>query len=378
MIFYIVEFLMKLDERLGFLRVLKYITFRSAMALILAFVLSLVLGPIIIRRLAALRVGQQIRKIQKPDAPDLYVMHHTKAGTPTMGGILIIITLLIPVLLLCSLESRLIWILIIMTLGFGTIGFFDDWLKIKRQNAKGLGARVKLACQLGLGLALGIYLYRANLGIFYPYKAIEGNTFLCIPFFKDLYPNLGIFFIAFVMLVITATSNAVNLTDGLDGLAIGITTICALSYGVITYLVGRADFARYLLVPFIPNGGEITVFLGGVVGAGMGFLWFNAHPAQVFMGDTGSLTLGGLLGTIALLTKQEFLLFVIGGIFVLEALSVIIQVVSYKCTGKRVFLMSPLHHHYERLGLAEAKIIARFWIISALLALFGLSMLKLR
>lgn len=378
MILYIAEFLMQLDERLSFLRVLKYITFRSAMALILAFVLSLVLGPIIIRKLAALRVGQQIRKIQKPDAPDLYVMHHTKAGTPTMGGLLIIASLLIPVLLLCSLQNDLVWILIIMTLGFGIVGFLDDWLKIKRGNAKGLRARIKLACQLGLGLGLGIYLYNAHLGIFYPYKGIEGNTFLCVPFFKDLYPNLGLFFIPFVILVITATSNAVNLTDGLDGLAIGITTICALSYGVITYLVGRPDFARYLLVPFIPNGGEITVFLGGVVGAGMGFLWFNAHPAQIFMGDTGSLTLGGLLGTIALLCKQEFLLFVIGGMFVLEALSVIVQVISYKSTGKRVFLMSPLHHHYERRGLAEAKIIARFWIISALLALFGLSILKLR
>ncbi len=378
MIFYIVEFFMRMDERLDFLRVLKYITFRSAMALILAFVLSLVLGPIIIRKLASLRAGQQIRKIQKPDAPDLYVMHQTKAGTPTMGGLLIIASLLVPVLLFCSLQNKLIWILIIMTLGFGTVGFLDDWLKIKRQNAKGLRARIKLTCQLGLGLGLGIYLYHAELGIFYPYKAIEGNTFLCIPFLKDLYPDLGLLFIPFVMLVITATSNAVNLTDGLDGLAIGITTICALSYGVITYLVGRPDFARYLLVPFIPNGGEITVFLGGVVGAGMGFLWFNAHPAQIFMGDTGSLTLGGLLGTTALLAKQEFLLLVIGGIFVLEALSVIIQVISYKCTGKRVFLMSPLHHHYERMGLAESKIIARFWIISALLALFGLSILKLR
>ena len=378
MIFYIVEFLMDVDERLDFLRVLKYITFRSAMALILAFVLSLVLGPIVIRKLAALRAGQQIRKIQKPGAPDLYVMHQTKAGTPTMGGLLIIASLLVPVLLLCNLQNKLIWILIIMTLGFGTVGFLDDWLKIKRQNAKGLRARIKIMCQLGLGLGLGIYLYHAELGIFYPHKAIEGNTFLCIPFLKDLYPDLGLLFIPFVMLVITATSNAVNLTDGLDGLAIGITIICALSYGVITYLVGRPDFARYLLVPFIPNGGEITVFLGGVVGAGMGFLWFNAHPAQIFMGDTGSLTLGGLLGTVALLAKQEFLLLVIGGIFVLEALSVIIQVISYKCTGKRVFLMSPLHHHYERMGLAESKIIARFWIISALLALFGLSILKLR
>lgn len=378
MIFYIVEFLMGVDERLDFLRVLKYITFRSAMALILAFVLSLVLGPMIIRKLASLRAGQQIRKIQKPGAPDLYVMHQAKAGTPTMGGLLIIASLLVPVLLFCNLQNKLIWILIIMTLGFGTVGFLDDWLKIKRQNAKGLRARIKLMCQLGLGLGLGIYLYHAELGIFYPHKAIEGNTFLCIPFLKDLYPDLGLLFIPFVMLVITATSNAVNLTDGLDGLAIGITITCALSYGVITYLVGRPDFARYLLVPFIPNGGEITVFLGGVVGAGMGFLWFNAHPAQIFMGDTGSLTLGGLLGTVALLAKQEFLLLVIGGIFVLEALSVIIQVISYKCTGKRVFLMSPLHHHYERMGLAESKIIARFWIISALLALFGLSILKLR
>jgi phospho-N-acetylmuramoyl-pentapeptide-transferase len=378
MITYLIDFLVERAPGLHFLRVGKYITVRAASALVLAFLLSLLFGPWIIRRLGQLKLGQQIRKIRKENAPDLYAMHRSKEGTPTMGGVMIVFAILISTLLLCNLANAVVRFLILLTVAFALIGFVDDYFKISQRNARGLSPRVKLLFQILLGAAVGFYLFGSEMGVYYFYKNMPGSTHLCVPFVKDWYPDLGLGIIAMSMLVITASSNAVNLTDGLDGLAIGITIITALAFAIIAYIAGNVKFARYLLIPYVPAGGEMTVFLGAIVGAGAGFLWFNAHPAQVFMGDTGSLALGGMLGTVALLIRQELLLLIIGGVFVIEALSVILQVLSYKMTGKRLFLMSPLHHHFERMGLAESKIIARFWIIASLLALFGLSTLKLR
>jgi phospho-N-acetylmuramoyl-pentapeptide-transferase len=378
MIIYLVNLVMNAFPGLGFLRVAKYITVRAASALVLAFVLSLVFGPWIIRRLAALKMGQQIRKIRKENAPDLYAMHRAKEGTPTMGGVMIVFAVFVSTLLLCNLSSGVVRLLMLLMLAFALVGFVDDFLKIRLRNTRGLSPTLKLLFQIVLGLAIGFYLFGSDMGVFYFYKNMPGSTHLCFPFVKEWYPDLGLGIILLSILVITASSNAVNLTDGLDGLAIGITIITALSLAVVTYIAGNFKFARYLLIPYVPAGGEMTVFLGAIIGAGAGFLWFNAHPAQVFMGDTGSLTLGGMLGAIALLVRQELLLLIVGGVFVVEALSVVLQVASYKMTGKRLLLMSPLHHHFERLGLAESKIIARFWIVASLLALFGMSTLKLR
>jgi len=362
----------------GPIRVLNYISFRSALALGLAFLLSLVMGPRVIEWLRRVGIGQRVRKITKAGAPDLYAMHGAKEGTPTMGGILIAGSLLLSVLLFAHWSNRCVWVCIAVIFGFGVIGFVDDYLKVSQGNHRGLSARVKLAGQIIMGLGIGLFMLHARLGIEYPPTHTAGNTYLVIPFFKRLYPNLGILFVPFVILVVTATSNAVNLTDGLDGLAAGCAIICTVAFALVTYLVGHMVYAPYLLVPFVPEAGELTVVLSALIGSCLGFLWFNAHPAQVFMGDVGSLTIGGLLGAVAVLIRQEILLVIIGGIFVLEALSVIIQVSSYKLRGKRVFLMSPIHHHFEKLGWEETRIVTRFWIIAALLALLGLSTLKLR
>ena len=378
MIYYLVTQILKTGDKFGFLRVLTYITVRSILAFGSALLISILAGPYVINKLSELKIGQSIRKITKEGSPDLFAIHKGKSGTPTMGGLLIIVSFLIPVLLLCNLKTGKIQLLIVLTILLGLIGFGDDYKKLIRKDARGLSPKYKIIGQLLVGFLLGLYIYVSNLPVNYYYKGVTGYTYLLVPFFKDVYPNLGIFFILFAMLVIVASSNAVNLTDGLDGLAIGVTIITILPYIIISYLVGRIDFAKYLIVPYIPNSGEITIFLSAMSGAGLGFLWFNSHPAQIFMGDTGSLTIGGLLGTVAILLKQELLLIFIGGIFVIEALSVIIQVLSYKITGKRVFRMSPLHHHYEMGGMAESKIIMRFYIVSVLLALFGLSLLKLR
>jgi len=378
LIYYLITLILKSSGELGFLRVFTYITVRSILAFSGAIIISILVGPYFIRRLKELKIGQSIRKINKEGSPDLFAIHKGKTGTPTMGGLLIIVSFLIPVILLCNLKAGKIQLLIVLTILLGLIGFYDDYKKLVKKDAKGLKAKYKLIGQLVVGLLLGLYIYVSNLPVDYYYKGITGYTYLLVPFFKDAYPNLGIFFILFAMAVIVASSNAVNLTDGLDGLAIGVTIISMMPYIIISYLVGRVDFAKYLIIPYVPNSGEITVFLSAMTGGGLGFLWFNSHPAEVFMGDTGSLTIGGLLGTIAILLKQELLLIVIGGIFVIEALSVIIQVISYKLTGKRLFRMSPLHHHYEMGGMAESKIIMRFYIVSVLLALFGLSLLKLR
>jgi phospho-N-acetylmuramoyl-pentapeptide-transferase len=376
---WLVEFLKMFDPELGdSLRVFGYISVRSALALSLAFGVSLIAGPRTIEWLRGLGVGQRVRRILKEGAPDLFEMHEAKEGTPTMGGILINGSLLLSVILFARWDNRLVWFAIFVIFGFGLIGFLDDYLKIAKRDHHGLSARVKLYGQILIGFFLGLYMLKVDLGIQYAPTGAFGSWFLTVPFFKYLYPSLGFLFVPFVILVVTATSNAVNLTDGLDGLASGCGVICTLAFTAVAYLVSRKDIADYLLVPYVPGAGELTVVLSALIGAMLGFLWFNAHPASVFMGDIGSLTIGGLLGTVAILIRQEILLVIVGGIFVVEALSVIIQVGSYKIRGKRVFLMSPLHHHFEKLGWDESRIVARFWIVAALLAMFGLSTLKLR
>lgn len=369
---------MNVSPDLGFLRVLRYITVRAALALITAFLVSLIIGPMIIRWLRYIGMGDLIRKINKEGCPDLYEMHKAKEGTPSMGGLIIIGSLVVSVALFGHLGSPLVIAVMLVTLALGAVGFMDDYTKIVKKKRKGLSPRVKLALQVGIGCCLGVFMYFADLGVNYAHKGIRGNTAVCFPFFKDLYPALGIIFIPYVVMVLTATANAVNLTDGLDGLAIGITIIVAICFGALAYLIGRVDFAPYLIMPYVPGAGEVSIALAGTVGAGLGFLWFNSHPAEVFMGDTGSQALGGVVGASALLIKQEFLLVIIGGIFVLEVVSVILQILSVKLRGKRIFLMSPLHHHFEKLGWHESKIICRFWIITGLLALIGMSSLKLR
>lgn len=377
MIYLLVDFFQKTHPLWEKLRVIKYISFRAAAAMIIAFLTSLIIGPYVINRLRNLGLTESILTINKAGSQDLSELHKDKKGTPTMGGIIIIISILVPVLLLCDLSNANVIILILMTLAFGALGFYDDYTK-KTKSKIGISRKQKIYYQLLIGLTLGVFLYFKDMGITYYYKEITGNTYLSIPFFKNEYPNLGLFYIPFVMLVIAATSNAVNLTDGLDGLAIGTTIFSAIAYTIIAYLVTRADYSKYLIVPYISKGGEIVVFLSALIGAGLGFLWFNSHPAEVFMGDTGSLTIGGLLGTVAILLKMELLLMIIGGMFVIEALSVIIQISIYKKFKKRFFLMAPIHHHFEKKGLDESKIIIRFWIVSILLALFGLASLKLR
>ncbi len=378
MIYWLSKIVSDALPELSFLRMLRYISVRAALALLLAFLISIIIGPYIISKLRQLKLGDLIRQIKKPDCPDLYEMHKTKEGTPTMGGVIILFALLVSIILCTRIFSPLVIGVMIVTLSLGLLGFADDYIKIVKKKRKGIKPRVKLFIQIVVGLGLGLFMYVTDFGTFYSQKGIGGNTHLCFPFFKDFYPFLGIFFIPYVAIVLTATANAVNLTDGLDGLAIGITIVVSLCFGIAAYLIGRTDFAPYLILPHVPEAGEVTIILAATVGAGLGFLWFNAHPADVFMGDTGSQALGGVVGSSALLIKQEFLLFIIGGIFVLEVLSVIIQIFSMKTRGTRVFLMTPLHHHFERKGWHESKIICRFWIITGLLALIGLSTLKMR
>lgn len=378
MIYWLGKWLTSVSADLGFFRVLQYISVRAVLALIVAFVVSVLIAPPIIRLLTRLKLGDVIRKIEKPNCPDLYEMHKAKEGTPSMGGVIILGALLTSVLLFTRFTHPLVIAVMSVAISLGILGFVDDYQKVVKKKRRGLSARMKLFAQIIIGLGLGLYMYSVDLGIFYAHKGMGGNTYLCFPFFKGLYPALGALFIPYAMLVLTATANAVNLTDGLDGLAIGIAIVVSLCFGIIAYLVGRVDFAPYLILPYVPGAGELTIVLAGTVGAGLGFLWYNSHPAEVFMGDTGSQALGGIIGSSALLIKQEFLLLIVGGIFVIELISVVIQVLSYQTTGRRVFLMTPLHHHFERKGWAESKIICRFWIITGLLALIGLSSLKLR
>ncbi|MBI5026919.1 MAG: phospho-N-acetylmuramoyl-pentapeptide-transferase [Nitrospirae bacterium] len=343
--------------------VFKYITFRTALAVITALFLSFVLTPLMIDRLRRLSLTQYIRE----DGPKA---HHEKAGTPTMGGVLILMSIIITVLMWGDLQNKYIWIMLFAMVGFGLIGFADDYLKIIGRNSKGLRAWYKFGAQIFLALAIGLLLY-------YDPKDPYGSV-LSIPFFKKWLIDIGWFYIPFSILVIVGSSNAVNLTDGVDGLAIGLVGIATLANGALVYISGHSGFAKYLQVLYLPGTGELTVFCGAMFGASLGFLWYNSYPAEIFMGDVGSLGLGGALGTLAVLTKHEIVLAIVGGIFVIEALSVILQVASYKLTGKRVFKMAPIHHHFELKGWPEPKVIVRFWIVGIALALLSLTTLKLR
>ncbi|MCP4406028.1 MAG: phospho-N-acetylmuramoyl-pentapeptide-transferase [bacterium] len=350
-------------DRIPGFRVFGYITFRTFAAILTALAIGLALGPWLIRRLQQYKIGQHIRK-EGPES------HFQKAGTPTMGGLLILIAVFASTLLWGDLTNEHIWIVLLSTAGFGVVGFLDDYLKLVKKHSEGLKARYKLTGQLVTSLIVALYIYFNVDGTF--------MTTLSIPFFKDLYPDLGLLYIPFVIVVISSTSNAVNLTDGLDGLAIGPAIVAAFSFAGLAYVTGNSMLAEYLNIEYIRGAGELTIFCGTILGAGLGFLWFNTFPAQVFMGDIGSLSLGGALGTVAILTKHEILLVIICGLFVIEALSVMIQVASFKLTGKRVFRMAPIHHHFELKGWEEPKIIVRFWIISILLALLSLATLKIR
>lgn len=341
--------------------IFRFITFRTIYATITALVISFILGPWLIAKLQNLQIGQSIRKVG-PES------HFKKEGTPTMGGTLILAAIVLPTLLWADLTNVYVWVTLLVTIGFGAVGFVDDYRKVKKRNSDGLSARQKMFWLMGISLAAGIILYC------YP----SFRTTLAFPFFKGLVPNLGLFYIPFAMLVIVGTSNAVNLTDGLDGLAIGPMIIASGTYLIFAYLAGNAKLSEYLQISSVQGAGELSVLCGAMVGAGLGFLWFNTYPAQVFMGDVGSLSLGGALGTIAVITKQEIVLVIVGGIFVVEALSVIFQVTSFRLYGKRIFRMAPIHHHFELKGWPEPKIIVRFWIISIILALVALSTLKLR
>jgi len=342
--------------------VFRYITFRTFSAILTALLISLIVGPYCIRKLKELQIGQYIRE----DGPE---SHHSKAGTPTMGGLMIIFAMVVSTLLWANLRNPYIWLLIMVTLGFGFVGFMDDYLKVIKKHNRGLTGRQKLLGQIFIAVLAAFWLY-----------LIPGfQLTLTIPFLEGVRPNLSWGFIPLAILVIVGTANAVNLTDGLDGLAIGPVTIAAGFYAVFAYLAGNVIIARYLKITFIPGVGEVSVFLGAMVGAGIGFLWYNAYPAQVFMGDVGALALGGILGTAALATKQAILLVLVGGLFVVEAVSVILQVGFFKVTnGKRIFRMAPIHHHFELKGWPEPKVIVRFWIIAIVLGILSLSTLKLR
>ena len=353
-----------LHDRIPAFNVFRYITFRVAAAIVTALLLSWIFGPRFIRTLRRLSVGQNIRDVG-PQA------HLVKAGTPTMGGLLILFATLVPTLLWADLRNLYVWLVVLVTTAFGAIGFADDYLKVRNRRNLGLTARAKFLLQAvaGIGFAIAL-LYLPGEGGF--------NPTLTFPFIKRLVLHLSYLYIPFVAFVLVGVSNGVNLTDGLDGLAIGATTIAAATYAVVTYVAGNRVIANYLQIAYVPGVGEAAVFCGAMIGAGIGFLWFNSHPAEVFMGDVGSLSLGAAIGSVAVLAKQEILLVLVGGLFVLEAMSVIIQVTSFKLRGKRVFRMSPLHHHFELSGWAEPKVIVRFWILSILFALLSLSTLKLR
>jgi phospho-N-acetylmuramoyl-pentapeptide-transferase len=343
--------------------VFKYITFRSAGAVLTALIISFVFGKPVIAWLRRLKVGQHVRT----DGPQT---HLTKQGTPTMGGILIIIALATSMLLWSDLTNQYVWVVFFATLAFAAIGFWDDYLKVVKKRSKGLSAKQKFALQILAALAVGIFLYE--------FSGDAEATHLSVPFMKRYIIDLGWFYLPFAAVVIVGSSNAVNLTDGLDGLAIGLVGIAAAANAVIVYVGGNKVIADYLKISYIPGSGELVIFCGALLGASLGFLWYNAHPAEVFMGDVGSLSLGGALGALALVTKHELILIIVGGIFVIETLSVAMQVASYKLTGRRIFRMAPIHHHFEQIGWPESKVITRFWIIGMILALVSLGSLKLR
>ncbi len=352
--------LFPLASDFGVFNVFRYITFRTGAATLTALFIAFMVGPPLIRALERLRIGQPIREI----GPD----HQDKEGTPTMGGLLILLSLLVSVLLWSNLDTRFVWTVIGVTVGFGLLGFIDDYRKVKRGHSQGISARTKLLWQtlMAFGVAFAIY------------TDPSFDAELAVPFFKNFTPHLGIFYVPFATFVIVGTSHGVNLTDGLDGLAIGPVLIASGTFLLLAYAAGHIGIAEYLAIKYVPGSGHLAIFCGALIGGGLGFLWFNASPAQLFMGDVGSLALGGALGTIAVLIRQEFLLPIVGGIFVVEVLSVIIQVTYFRFTQKRIFLMAPIHHHFEKVGWPEQKIVVRFWIISAILGLVALSTLKLR
>jgi phospho-N-acetylmuramoyl-pentapeptide-transferase len=343
--------------------VFQYITLRTILGTLTGLVIALLIGPTMIRRLSQHRVGQVIRN----DGPQ---SHLSKAGTPTMGGALVLVAITLSTLLWGDLTNKYVWVALLVTLGFGVIGWWDDYLKLFLKNSKGLSARRKYFFQSVLALAAASYLYAT--------ATLPAETQLVFPFFKHLLIPMGAFFIVFSYFVIVGTSNAVNLTDGLDGLAILPAVMVAGALAIFAYTTGNINFANYLSIPYVPGVGELAVFCGSIVGAGLGFLWFNTYPAQVFMGDVGALSLGAALGIVAVMVRQELVLIIMGGVFVLETVSVILQVASFKLTGKRIFRMAPIHHHFELKGWPEPRVIVRFWIITFVLVLFGLATLKLR
>jgi phospho-N-acetylmuramoyl-pentapeptide-transferase len=352
-----------LAQEIRTFNVFSYITLRTVLGTLTSLAITFVIGPAMIRKLTAYKIGQAVRD----DGPQ---SHLTKAGTPTMGGALILVSITIATLLWGDLTNRFVWVVIIVTLGFGAIGWIDDYRKVVHRNPKGLSARSKFLWQSLFGVAAAGFL---------AYSGTPAQTEFIVPFFKQVsYPLGAVGFVILTYLVIVGGSNAVNLTDGLDGLAIMPTVMVGSALGVFAYVAGNAVFSRYLGFPHIPGAGELTVFCGALAGAGLGFLWFNAYPAEVFMGDVGALALGAALGSIAVIVRQEIVFFVMGGVFVVETLSVMLQVASFKLTGRRIFRMAPLHHHYELKGWKENQVVVRFWIITMILVLFGLSTLKLR
>ena len=357
--------LFPLADQFAAFNVFRYLTFRTGGAMITALLVSFIVGPYLIEALRSKQKGG--RPIREDGPPDHLL---TKQGTPTMGGFLILLALSVATLLWADLRNGYVWVALGVTMAYGTIGFLDDYLKVSKRDSKGLSGRLKLFLQAAVAAAAAMWITQM--------LPPELATTLAVPFFKSMLIDLGNGFLIFAVVVMVGASNAVNLTDGLDGLAIGPVMIAAAVFALIAYLIGHAGFSAYLQIHYVPGAGELAVFLGALIGGGLGFLWFNAPPAKVFMGDTGSLAMGGALGVISVITKHELVLAIVGGLFVLETVSVIVQVASFKLTGKRVFAMAPLHHHFEKKGWAEATIVIRFWIIAIILALVGLSTLKLR
>ncbi len=352
-----------LSQYFGAFQVFKYLTFRGILGILTALAISLLFGPYMIRRLNYHQIGQSIRD----DGPE---SHLSKSGTPTMGGALILVAIILSTLLWADLTNSYVWTVLLVTVIFGAVGWVDDYRKVIEKNSRGLPARWKYFWQSVGGLGAAIFLYMQ--------AGSPAETQLFFPFLKDVVWELGVFYIVLTYFVIVGASNAVNLTDGLDGLAIMPSVMVGGALGIIAYLVGNVEFARYLFIPYIPGTGELVVFCGALAGAGLGFLWFNTYPAQIFMGDVGALALGAALGTVAVITRHEIVFFIMGGIFVLETVSVILQVASFKLTGRRIFRMAPIHHHFELKGWPEPRVIVRFWIITVMLVLFGLATLKLR
>jgi phospho-N-acetylmuramoyl-pentapeptide-transferase len=360
MLLYLSEYL---SQFYSFFNVFQYLTLRAILGVLTALGIALIVGPTMIRHLTFKQIGQVVRD----DGPE---SHLSKSGTPTMGGALILVAIAISTLLWADLENKYVWVVLLVTMLFGVIGFVDDYIKLVRQDPKGLISRYKYFWQSVVGAGAAVVLYMT--------ATVTAETQLIVPFFKDFIVPLGAWYMLLTYLVIVGSSNAVNLTDGLDGLAIMPTVMVAGALGIFSYLTGHIQFANYLAIPYIPGAGELTVFCATLVGAGLGFLWFNTYPAQVFMGDIGALALGAALGVVAVVVRQELVLMIMGGLFVIETLSVVVQVASYKLRGKRVFLMAPIHHHYELKGWPEPRIIVRFWIITVFLVLVGLATLKLR